>query len=151
MRTPQQATETYTGLPPAYSPSELARFNTFTRPTNQPPLPPLHPIRAHVTMDTAAHLPTSWRTGYGKSLTNKRITEYQREGRYGSGLKLPPLQHSLPCIQCKSTINTRKCPFDYLPKPGVYCRKCIVGWRFERDKAIEAKKRERELFNEEYQ
>lgn len=149
-RTPQQALETYTGLPIGYSPVSTGHI-IFTQP-NPPMQPPLRSILAHVTMDTAARLPTSWRDGYGKPLTNKRIAEYQREGRYGSGLKLPPLDSAQPCISpgCKTTINTRKCDYGYLPKPGVYCQKCLKGWRFERDKAVEVKRREKELFNEEY-
>lgn len=144
------ATETYTGLPAGYTPSATATNTAF--PLAQPPaLPPLHPIAVRVTMDTTARLPSTWRNGIGKTLTNRRIAEYQREGRYGSGLLLPPVDDAKPCCQCKSTINTRQCGFEYLPKSGVYCKKCLAGWRVERDQKAELRKREQELFNQEYQ
>jgi hypothetical protein len=117
---------------------------------NPPPLPPLKPIVAKVTMDTNAHLPSTWRQGFGKLLTNKRIIELQREGHYGSGLKLPPLNTSKPCCECGKKENTRFCSYEYLPKPGVYCKQHIAVHRAERDKQVELRKKEKELFLETY-
>lgn len=135
-------TETYTGLPPGYSPDLSKALPSAP----VPPLPPLVPFHARVTMDTNARLPSTWRTGIGKKLTNRRIIELQREGFYGSGLKLPPLDAAKTCIQCKSTVNTRKLPFDYLPQPGqVYCKKCRLVHRERRDKEVEKSKRLKEL------
>lgn len=144
-------TETYTGLPPNYQLSPSSVASSF-KVKNPPMLPPLVSIAkiSKVTMDTSARLPSSWRSAIGKTLTNRRIAEYQREGMYGSGLKLPPLNQALPCCECKSHINTRKCPFDYLPKPGVYCKKCLTKHRAERDKQLEENKRAKEAFMNEY-
>lgn len=112
-------------------------------------LPPLIPIGltklGHVSLDPRIRLPSTWRTAIGPVLTNKRIAEYQREGRYGSNLVLPPLQTARPCCACNSTINTRYWSLDYLPKAGVWCNKCRSIHRAKRDKETEQLKRLKEL------
>jgi hypothetical protein len=115
-----------------------------------PKLPPLQSITTKVCMDIDVHLPSTWRSAIGKTLTNRRIAEYQREGRYGSGLKLPPLDSAKPCIQCKSVINTRKMNYAYLPHAGVYCPACRKEHKAKREKEREIRARLREVRMEDW-
>lgn len=115
-----------------------------------PKLPPLQPIVARVTMDEHAYLPSTWRQAIGKRLTNRRIAEYQREGKYGTELKLPPLEHGRPCVGCKTKVNTRYFDYDYLPTAGVYCKNCRLRHRDARDKEREQRARLREVRAEDW-
>lgn len=100
-------------------------------------------------MDPLAHLPSTWRQGIGKVLTNKRIIEYQREGRYGSALVLPPIKGP-QCLGCQTTSNTRRYNYEYLPQAGAWCKVCLDGHRVVRDKDRELKKKLKEAFEQEY-
>lgn len=113
------------------------------------PLPPLVPISAKVTMDPHARLPSTWRPPIGKYLTSRRIAEYQREGRYGSSLLLPPIKGAPCCVTgCKVETNTRKCNYSYLPKPGVYCITHRKEFRDARHKELEEQRKWKEAMTE---
>lgn len=93
-----------------------------------------------VTMSLSVHIRSSWPTPVGPRLTDRRITELQREGWYGSGLKLPPKEDARPCCECESRVNTRYMDYSYLPKPGVYCRVHRLHYKDIRDREREAAK-----------
>lgn len=138
-------------MPGTYILTELQPYGDITKyvPHARPQkLPPLVPLQVHVTMDTTAHLPSTWRQAVGKRLTSHRIAQYQREGWYGSGLKLPPTGSRGPCTapHCKQVANTRYMDYGYLPKPGVYCRKCREAYRLDALKQKEQSKAEKEAF-----
>ncbi len=151
------STETYTGLPIDWNEQAkliqngARRYMPLPLPKAQPPLVSISKTGlGKVSMDSAVHIKSGWPTQRGKTLTNRRIAELQREGYYGSGLKLPPLYTAKPCIECKTTVNTCQCDFSYLPVKGVYCIKCRKVHREAALKEKELSKAMREAFKQEY-
>lgn len=150
-------TETYPGLPIDWNniaptiQNGARRYMPLPMPKAQPPLVSISQTGlGKVSMDTTVHIRSGWPQQRGKALTNRRIAELQREGRYGSGLKLPPLDNAKPCCECKTKVNTRQCDYAYLPKCGVYCAGCRTKHREVMLKAKDELKREKELFKQEY-
>lgn len=90
-----------------------------------------------------ARIASGWKDPIGKLLTDRRIAQLQREGKYGPLYKLPP-RSSGACAGCHRTPETRKVSFAYLPKPGVWCPDCIDRWREVDRKDRELRKRIRE-------
>lgn len=77
---------------------------------------------------------STWKGPIGKLLTNRKIAEYARAGRYPSLLVLPPLAN--PKCECGST-ETRYMDWKFLPKGGNYCSACRIKYKNARDKQRE--------------
>ena len=98
----------------------------------------------------ACHFPSTWRDAIGKSLTDKAIEQYCREGFYGpdeqrkqkardkANVVNGKVMLARPCERCadgKKLGNFMR--FAYLPKAGYYCDACRTYYKKERAKAIE--------------
>ena len=98
------------------------------------------------------YIGNGWKAPRGKLLTNRRIRDYQKEGYYrhmGPGYVIPPTEGE-PCLGCKTTKNTRKCPFDYLPAKGYWCSACRTQHREQHLKDKEESRRMKELMLSEF-
>ena len=84
----------------------------------------------------------------GKPLTNRKIAEYQRLGKYGPDLMLPPKANAHKCDGCGSKVTTRKADYAYLPKPGYWCQHCRAK---HRNKAEDEKQQARQQKEKEYE
>lgn len=110
-------------------------------------LPPMVSFKVKVCMDPKVHLPSTWRMGKGKPLTNRMIAEYQREGKYGSELKLPPIHPDAVCAikgcNCKLGLRKANPLISWVPVQGaIYCKNHWAIFRTDKDKE---KSREKEL------
>jgi hypothetical protein len=105
--------------------------------------------------------PSNWRPNpAGKPLTNAKIAEYARMGRYGPEEKRKAdyefeQRHGIRfCIAklagCQVKGSFTKKAWDWLPKPGAYCQPCLAQLRAERDKEKNERKQWRENVKTEY-
>ena len=100
-----------------------------------------------VCMDPHIHLASTWRTGVGKLLTNRRIRELELEGYYGKERQLRAHKKVLLtrrgdpiACACGEAIGVKFLRWSYLPKAGHYCPKCVKRFQAERDREAEERR-----------
>lgn len=68
----------------------------------------------------------------GKALTDRKITEYQRAGKYGGTIVLP-VATGPRCTGCQGTKGVRRINYSYMPKAGHWCVHCRDRYKKERE------------------